>query len=41
MLYGRVIIAFTTAYMLQNVFQSFLIVAERPRVGLAVVIAAA
>ena len=39
-LYGRVIIAFTTAYMLQNVFQSFLIVAERPRVGLAVVIAA-
>ena len=39
-LYGRVIIAFTTAFMLQNVFQSFLIVAERPRVGLAVVIAA-
>ncbi len=39
-LYGRVIIAFTTAYMLQNVFQSFLIVAERPRIGLAVVIAA-
>lgn len=39
-LYGRVIIAFTTAYMLQNVFQSFLIVAERPRVGLTVVIAA-
>ena len=39
-LYGRVLIAFTTAYMLQNVFQSFLIVAERPRIGLAVVIAA-
>ena len=39
-LYGRVIIAFTTAYMLQNVFQSFLIVAERPRIGLAIVIAA-
>ena len=38
-LYGRVIIAFTTAYMLQNVFQSFLIVAERPRIGLVVVIA--
>ena len=37
-LYGRVITAFTTAYMLQNVFQSFLIVAERPRVGLTVVI---
>ena len=34
-LYGRVTIAFTTAFMLQNVFQSFLVVAERPRVGLA------
>ena len=33
-LYGRVNIAFTTAFMLQNVFQSFLVVAERPRVGL-------
>ena len=39
-LYGRVNIAFTTAFMLQNVFQSFLVVAERPRVGLLVVIAA-
>ena len=33
-------IAFTTAFMLQNVFQSFLVVAERPRVGLLVVVAA-
>ena len=32
-LYGRITIAFTTAFMLQNVFQSFLVVAERPRVG--------
>ena len=39
-LYGRITIAFTTAFMLQNVFQSFLVVAERPRAGLAVVIAA-
>ena len=39
-LYGRVTIAFTTAFMLQNVFQSFLVVAERPRVGLLVVVAA-
>ena len=39
-LYGRVNIAFTTAFMLQNVFQSFLVVAERPRVGLLVVVAA-
>ena len=39
-LYGRITIAFTTAFMLQNVFQSFLVVAERPRVGLLVVVAA-
>ena len=39
-LYGRVTIAFTTAFMLQSVFQSFLVVAERPRVGLLVVVAA-
>ena len=39
-LYGRIVISFTTAFMLQNVFQSFLVVAERPRVGLLVVIAA-
>ena len=39
-LYGRITIAFTTAFMLQSVFQSFLVVAERPRVGLLVVVAA-
>ena len=39
-LYGRITIAFTTAFMLQSVFQSFLVVAERPRMGLLVVVAA-
>lgn len=39
-LYGRIVIAFTTAFMLQNVFQSFLIAAEKPKLGLAVTIAA-
>lgn len=39
-LYGRIVISFTTAFMLQNVFQSFLIAAERPKLGLAVIVAA-
>lgn len=39
-LYGRVVISFTTAFMLQNVFQSFLIAAERPKLGLAATVAA-
>lgn len=39
-LYGRVVISFTTAFMLQNVFQSFFIAAERPKLGLAVTVAA-
>lgn len=39
-LYGRIVIAFTTAFMLQNVFQSFLIAAERPKLGLAATVAA-
>lgn len=29
-LYGRIVISFTAAYMLQNVFQSFLVAAEKP-----------
>ena len=33
-LYGRTVIAFTTAFMLQNIFQSFFIVAEKPKLGL-------
>ena len=32
-LYGRITIAFTTAFMLQNVFQSFLVVAARGAAG--------
>lgn len=39
-LYGRITIGFITAFMLQNVFQSFLIAAERPKLGLAVTVAA-
>ncbi len=39
-LYGRITIGFTTAFMLQNVFQSFLIAAERPKLGLAATVAA-
>ena len=39
-LYGRIVIAFTFTFMLQNVFQSFLIVAEQPKLGLAVTVAA-
>ena len=39
-LYGRITIAFTTAFMLQNVFQSFLIAAEKPKLGLAATVAA-
>ncbi len=33
-LYGRITIAFTAGFMLQNVFQSFLIAAEKPKLGL-------
>lgn len=39
-LYGRIVIGFTTSFMLQNVFQSFLIAAERPKFGLATTVAA-
>ncbi|MCI9075580.1 MAG: hypothetical protein HFH10_07210 [Dorea sp.] len=39
-LYGRVTIAFTGAFMLQNVFQSFLAATEKPKLGLAVTIIA-
>lgn len=38
--YGRIVVAFTTMYMLQNVFQSFLIAAEKPKLGLAITVAA-
>ena len=39
-LYGRIVISFTTAFMLQNVFQSFLIAAEKPKLGLIATVAA-
>lgn len=38
--YGRIILCTLTVFMLQNVFQSFLVTAERPQLGLAVTIAA-
>lgn len=38
--YGRIVFFFIAAFMLQNVFQSFLIAAERPKLGLAATISA-
>lgn len=38
--YGRIIIGFNIAFMLQNVFQSFLVTAEKPKLGLFVTVAA-
>lgn len=39
-IYGRIIIGFTVAFMFQNLFQSFLITAEKPSLGLKVTIIA-
>ncbi len=39
-LYSRIIMAALTAFMLQNVFQSFLVTAEKPHFGLFVTVAA-
>ena len=39
-LYGRIVIGFSAAFMLQNVFQSFLIAAEKPKLGLITILAA-
>lgn len=39
-LYGRIGIGFGTAFMLQNAFQGFLATAEKPKLGLAAIIAA-
>ena len=39
-LYGRIVISFNIAFMLQNVFQSFLIAAEKPRLGLIATVSA-
>lgn len=38
--YGRILLISTPAFILQNEFQSFLIVAEKPKFGLAVTVAA-
>lgn len=40
LIYGRIVIAFTVPFMLQNIFQSFLIAAEKPKLGLVATIAA-
>lgn len=39
-LYGRIVVGFNVSYMLQNVFQSFFIAAEKPKLGLAATVAA-
>ena len=39
-LYGRIVISFNTAFMFQNVFQSFLIAAEQPKLGLIATVGA-
>ncbi len=39
-LYGRIVLSFNAAFMLQNVFQAFLVTAERPQLGLYVTVAA-
>lgn len=39
-IYGRVTIFFTTSFILQNVFQSFLITAEKPHLGFLATLAA-
>lgn len=39
-IYGRIVLFFNTAFMLQNVFQSFFVAAEKPKLGLAATVAA-
>ena len=39
-LYGSILLIAQTAFMLQNVFQSFFVTAEKPKLGLLVMIAA-
>lgn len=39
-IYGRILLIANTAFMLQNCFQSFLVAAEKPKLGLAVSIMA-
>jgi len=39
-IYARTCLIFNTMFMFQNVFQSFLVTAERPKLGLVVIVAA-
>lgn len=39
-LYGRILLLSLPAFMLQNLFQSFLVTAEKPQIGLAVIVIA-
>ena len=39
-IYGRTVLAFNTAFMLQNTFQTFLATAEKPKLGLLCTVAA-
>ncbi len=39
-LYGRILLVSLTAFLLQNVFQSFFVTAEKPQLGLKVTVAA-
>lgn len=39
-LYGSIMLTFQTAFMLQNIFQSLFAVAEKPKLGLAITVAA-
>lgn len=39
-LYGRIVVGFTVFFMLQNIFQSFLAAAEKPKLGLIVTLIA-
>ena len=39
-LYGRILLVSLSAFMLQNVFQSFLVTAEKPKLGLFITVAA-
>ena len=38
--YGSILIGFTVAFMLQNLFQNFLVAAEKPKLGFIVTVAA-
>lgn len=39
-LYGRIVLAFNTAFMLQNLFQTFLTTAQKPHLGLVATVCA-